>query len=124
MMTWEKLNHTNEAPTSGMMLVYLRKKILFEGYQSLDDIASILAGHEILEIHLFDQSKEYRAVLSESPRFKEGFIEHTAKFNLSDETSFYAENMLLEDGGMITVLNHISYDDNGMAYIDDYRLKM
>ena len=124
MMTWENLNRTNEAPSSGRMLVYLKTKVLFDEYQTLDDVAMTLAGHEILEIHLFDQFKEYRALLSESRRFKEGFIEHIADFDISDEASFYAENVLLEDGKMLTVLNHISYDDNGMAFIDDYRLKM
>lgn len=77
----------------------------------------------ILELHLFDDKKEYRSITSESSRHKDGVIEHVADFAY-DEDTVYKETPVLEKGGTITVLNHLSYDKNGMASIDDYRLTM
>ena len=47
-------------------------------------------------------------------------------FPEEDEWAVFKERVLLEDSQEeITVLNHIAYnEENGMAYVDDYRLKM
>lgn len=121
-MNINQLKKIEEAPTQGTKLIYTRKKVIYGGYNSLDSCKNDIAEQDILEIHLFDDSKEYRAIATESKRFPDGVLEHLAEFNEDD--SVYSETCMLEDGDKITVLNHISFnDDNGMAYVDDYRIK-
>ena len=84
---------------------------------------------------MFNDQKEYRAIATRSVRYSDGFIEHVADFGF-DETDrvnesghlfgdVYKEECVLEKGnGKVIVLNHISFDENGMLLIDDYRLMM
>ncbi len=117
------LKRINEAPVKGTRLIYTRKeRFIFDDYMSLDGCINDIADQDLLEIHLFDNDKEYRAVTSESSRSENGVREWVSDFK--EDASIYKETCLLEDGGKITVLNHVAYDDNnGMASIDDYRIK-
>ncbi len=121
-MTVRDLRRINEAPNQGTYLIYTRKKVLFGEYTSVYEAIGEADKDEILEVHLFDSASEYRAITSESRRRDEGVVEYIADF-ADERDSVYRENCMLESGGYITVLNHITYDkDNGMAVIDDYRL--
>lgn len=130
-MKYSDLHIEEKAPHRGQLLVYTRTKVLFEKYADLNEVKNLLAGKELLEVHLFDKNKEYRAVATRGKRkFKDcnnGVIEHEAEFE-NDEMRVYKENVLLDNKyktyGSITVLNHIDYDENGMAKFDDYRLVM
>ncbi len=109
-----------EAPDRGYVLAYTRKKVIDHAYDKREDICRELQNEELLELHLFDADKEYRAVRSESHRFKDGFKECLADF----KDSVYTAKSFLEGGNaVISTICHIAYDpDNGMAYIDNYRL--
>lgn len=110
------------APESGYVLAYTRTEVIFHEYVCLKDIFSEFAESEFLELHLFDTNKEYRAVKSESHRFKNGVIECIADFT-DNQYGFQAK---LEDSEkQISTICHIEYDpDNGMAFIDNYRLSI
>lgn len=137
-MQLDNLSRISEAPASGLILAYTRDRVIFGRYEQLETLKEGMAGRELLEIHLFDPKKEYRAIASESKRFGEtGSIETLADFE-EEEDTVYREEILLENpkdatGGeeflqetgrkTIIVLNHIHYDDeSGMAEIDNYRL--
>lgn len=128
-MHWCELKRINEAPSRGYALIYTRQNVIFEPYNSLEELrAGIEAdrkNEELLEIHLFDNDKEYRSVSSQSSRYPDGLIEAIIDFNADDETVIYKEEVLVEgkEQEKITVLNHIFYNENGMAYIDNYRLQ-
>lgn len=62
------------------MLAYTRKKVIFQPYADPDEVKQILADEQILELHLFDRDREYRAIASRSPRFQDGVIETIADF--------------------------------------------
>ena len=119
-----------EAPDSGHYLIYTGNKVEFKSYSSIAGFFSSIDDEcDILEIHLFNQEKEYRAIASESAVYnKHQFVEHVAKFPDGKE-DVYSETCYLENGGKITVLNHIGYgkdsdgNENGMIFVDDYRLK-
>lgn len=141
-MKWMELN-TERAPEKGQLLAYIRReKLIFLPYEDLGEVDKLLSGKELLEVHLFDRIKEYRAITSRSRRFmrKEseaeqdpaesarqnsvGIIEYLADFP-DDEDTVYKETIRLEKGqGTITVLNHITYNESGMAAVDDFRLCM
>lgn len=136
-----KLN-LNLAPSQGQMLAYTRKEVIYQPYSGLDEVKQRLESEELLELHLFDSNKEYRAVSTISHRFSNGFIEHVADFKTyedndihcedKDAYSTYCEKALLEERYSskkneheeINVWNKVKYDDHhaGMAYVEDYRL--
>ena len=121
------------APSHGQMLIYTRDKVFFQSYSTIDEVENAVGEcSDILELHLFDSTKEYRALSSTSYRAKSsaGIIEYIADFPYA-EANVFAENQMLEmsadfgnPGGIIRVLNHISYDESGMAAVDDYRMVM
>lgn len=131
-MDWKELKGSNEiehAPKSGIMLIYTRKEVIFERYQSLQDVEKRVNGQEIMEVHLFDKEKEYRALASQSKRFSGHFIDKVFRAEEKDQDRIYSQEILLETAeesktGMkkIQVNNHITYSDTGMAVIDNYRL--
>ena len=99
----------NEAPRSGHV-------------NRLEDVISELAEQELLEVHLFDKQKEYRAVKSESHRFKNGVIECMVDFS-NNQYVFKAK--IEKSEKKISTICHINYDpENGMAFIDNYRLSI
>lgn len=121
-MKWEALKKTNNAPSQGRMLLYLRSEVKFQEYSSISEVKEIIGDQEILELHLFNTYKEYRTIASESPRFPDGFIEWISDFS---EKECFLDQVVIDDSGKpMTIVNHISYDDKGMAHIDDYRLVM
>ena len=123
-MKISELKQIASAPQSGFILGYLSKEVVFEPYRSVDEVTQRFKDEDLLELHLFNEEKEYRALQSRSVRYaaNNGIIEYVSDFEVSDDTVF-REDVLLEHGGKIRVLNHIAYDDsNGMAVIDDSRL--
>lgn len=146
-MTFTNLKRRHEAPERGQLLAYTREKVYFQPYDSLSEIDELLQNEKLLELHLFDRDKEYRAILTRSKRFKDNNteastkdeyqIETIADFSETDKASIYKERVKLfqknlseeqisgsTNSEVITVLNHISYGKNGMAYVDNYRLQM
>lgn len=149
-MTWDDLKRVGDAPSSGTVLAYTRRAVIFKDYSQIEDVMSYINGGEILEMHLFDDEKEYRCIASESRRFNnskendsnsvetngmEGVLEHISSFSENPEAgtaySVFAEVVQLEDKYIgevncpaITVLNKVSYDQYGLGYISDFRLKI
>lgn len=122
-MTINNLEKLNQAPENGYMLAYMRNQVVFKKYTSLEAVKGDANG-EILEIHLFDNEKEYRAICSTSKRFDKGTIETVVDF--SEEDAYIADSDVNKKfhnvSKKIKVLNHINYDSNGAAIIDNYRL--
>ena len=121
------------APSCGVMLAYTRESVYLEKYKSIEDIRNKLDDAELLEIHLFDKEREYRAVKSESKRWNPGpknecgIIQKTVIGDKNDDV--YPVEAVLDQSfaktlksKSIQILNHIVYDANGVATIDNYRL--
>jgi len=115
-----KIEEYKKAPKCGNVLAYLRKEVVLEKYNSEDELKSILGNSEILELHLFDNDKELRCLMSESKRFP-GLIAYLEDIK-EDPDNTYKEDCFLDNGDKLTVLNHIVFDESGMASIDSYRL--
>ena len=120
------------APDSGYVLAYTRKKLIFKIYSDKNSLEGIFEGEcsDFLEIHLFNSDSEYRILSSESSRYESGFVAHLAEFT-SDIDETYIQDVFLDlnkeesreiHKDKIKVLNHIAYTSEGMAFIDDYRL--
>lgn len=130
-MNYNDLHIEEHAPHSGQLLAYTRTQVLFEEYKDLNKVKELLEGKNILELHLFDKDKEYRAVATRGKRkfndCNDKIIEYEAKFTYNEE-EVYKETILLDkkynNYRSITVLNHIKYGELGIAKFDDYRLVM
>lgn len=128
-----KLTKIKSAPAAGQLLAYTRKQVICRPYSSIEEVKNDLEGEELLELHMFDDNCEYRAIMTESSRYPEGIIEHVADFAYTGSCApdssnkiygdVYREDCQLEQGqGILTVLSHLHYDENGMILVDDYRL--
>lgn len=131
-MNWSMLkscDEWNQAPVKGYCLAYCRRKVFFEPYSDIEEVEKICTEEsgELLELHLFDSNREFRAVATESARFQTGMICHIAEF--PENSDVYREDTELEKVvssrqnrvERLTVLNHLCFRE-GMAYVDDYRL--
>lgn len=139
-MIKDNLKQINSAPPAGHVLAYFRKSgLFFERYDVLEPMIAKLndkmtkpENNMLLELHMFNESMEYRCVTTEAKSRTSDYIEYLATFE-EEEDSVYAEVVELDDKvvklekqitGRLVVLNHITYQENGMAVIDDYRLQM
>lgn len=143
-MQIKALKKINEAPKKGYILAYTRKESPdFQEYTSIDDIYEKYDNKELLEIHLFDNEKEYRAVSSTSHKYAEkGFVEcivSDLNYGISRDLN---GNVITEDNGFkvyeevtkidnqceisgwLKVCNYVSFDERGMSNVFDYRLVM
>ena len=121
---WHKLKRKEEAPEKGRALIYTRMEdVIWQRYNNIEEVEKWIDGKEVLEIHLFDNEKEYRALIAKSKRFPDGFLENCFNYSGEPDENIYKEEICLEDGGTIEVINHLKYDENsGMATVDGYQL--
>lgn len=114
----------SKCPEKGYVLAYTRGQVIFKMYDSLNMIGELLGEQDVLELHLFDRQREYRLLSTRSKRYQ-GCIEAVADFE-DKEDEVYRQKIMLDvnDAALekLYVLNHISYDDAGMATIDNYRM--
>jgi len=134
----KKTDNWAKAPTQGQMLIYTSNRVLYEFYDNLEAIETDekIKNENVLEIHLFDDRKEFRAVNTESKRFENGFIDcvisskeapdpDEEQSNGIDILHTYIEKMFVDANSKkkINVINCIKYDENtGMSYINNYRI--
>lgn len=118
------LQEFKKAPASGQLLAYTRQQVIFHTYTSCEVVKDELKDENLLELHMFDDSREYRAIESNSKRCS-GAIEWVAEDTLYEDMETYCEETMLENGkGTLTVCNYVTFDEHGMAKISDYRLMM
>ena len=137
--------YPRKCPKKGYILAYTREQVILKKYESLDSIGVLLGEQDILELHLFDEEKEYRLLTTRSKRYEEGYIEAVADFEGKNTDKVYCQETMLDmanavnrkgrayhqesiqgitdvNKGTLYVLNHVSYDDAGMAVVDNYRM--
>lgn len=119
-----------KAPEKGMMYALYIDKVVYEPYASKD---SIKIENNLLELHLFDSEKEYRFITrrNQDP-IKEVISDEIVLGEEATEENSYEEEIFtlkdkmekLEDTThRIKVVNYISYDENDLLTIENYRLK-
>lgn len=128
------------APESGYMLAYFRKAVVFEIYEGLskEELGQRIEKKEetngdLLELHLFDDKKEFRAVKTRKSKFD---AEEYITAQIQDEMDgkdykkagdYVDEEMFLEEqyrgiGEKLIVRNYLDYKENGMVTVCAYRL--
>ena len=110
-----------KAPKKGMMYALYVDKVVYEPYVSKD---SIKDEKNLLELHLFDEEKEYRFIKRRNQvPIQEVISDIDILGEKANKQNSYPETIFTEDDKQIKVINYISYDENDLLTIENYRLK-
>lgn len=104
-------------PERGTLYALYRDKVKYEKY----------SRKELLELHLFNDTREYRYIKTRS-----GEIETLISDETVEHEDIYTEKIVTlgnkkekpdKDSGLVEVVNYITYDENDLMRIENYRLK-
>lgn len=116
-----------QAPQKGTIYATFIDKVVYQKYESLDEISSYLMETGLLELHLFDAQKELRFLKTAWKGIRSVVISDACEHDDTYEETLYvaADNVDRQDNlrEKVTVVNYIQYDENDMIHIINYRLK-
>lgn len=120
-----------EVPEQGMMYAIYTNEVKYEKYNRSDLDEKEILRENLLELHLFDEEVEYRYI-----KMRERQKEEAKFIIISDETvpheKSYPEKIYTlkpgqekpdKNSGFVEVISYITYDENDLMRIDNYRLK-
>ncbi|OUP84350.1 hypothetical protein B5F07_07760 [Lachnoclostridium sp. An169] len=124
--------HYDLVPPEGILLAYFRMGIVFSPYRKTGEMIEVSpewADHlhreedPLLELHLFDEEREYRLFRDADGKYAQDVVSDTDQAG----KDLYTEEMYLEKPyasvcRKLRVVNYISYTDEGMLEITNYRL--
>ena len=115
------------APETGTMYAMFTDRIVYQKYKK-SELASVgLDEKKLLELHLFDKEKEYRCVKTRRHGLQEYEITDACGHDDFYEERIYVcgSNVDRQDDlkEQVTVVNYITYDENDLLHIGNYRLK-
>ena len=116
----------DNAPDKGTMYALYVDRVVFKAYSKDELLNDLYLEDKLLELHLFDKSKEYRyinarndsieTVVSDEVNHDDVYVEKIyVQAKADEETS--------KDSKCIEVVNYIKYDENDLLNICNYRLK-
>jgi len=118
-----------KAPERGTIYAVLRDRIEFKTYESLEEITDIVNAENLLELHLFDKKKEYRIIQTRKKGVLEAVIDEDTKADDIYEEEIYVlgsekdVDKADELSRKVAVVNYITYNEDDMIIIRNYRLK-
>lgn len=109
-----------QAPKDGYVLAYFRQKVLFQKLEP--DVKQQISENQkmLLELHVFDNDREYRLVRCETGKFIEAVVSDENGLEKKVET-VQVESGFKEVMPRLQIVNYIDYDENGMLSIRNYR---
>jgi len=118
-----------KAPERGTIYAVLRDRIEFKTYEALEEITDIVNAENLLELHLFDKKKEYRIIQTRKKGVLEAVIDEDTKADDIYEEEIYVlgsekdVDKADELSRKVAVVNYITYNEDDMIIIRNYRLK-
>lgn len=110
------------APKSGTMYALYKDRVEYRKYQLEDLRTEAQLEENLLELHLFDDVSEYRMVKADR-----GEIENCVNDANTHFDDKYVERIYVHPGyhmpEQVEVINYITYDENDLARINNYRLR-
>ena len=116
----------NLAPDKGIMYALYIDRMVFQEYTKDQLLKDAYLEDKLLEMHLFDENKEYRYIKS---RLKdiECVIDDIVKHDDIYVESTYIQSNLDEEvtssSNRVNVVNYIQYNDEDLLTITNYRLQ-
>lgn len=123
-------------PEKGTEYALYKDKVVYKEYNEKPDKSEF--GDNLLELHMFDKDKEYRYVKLSGNKVIEKVISDESEFGsekelLDGQTKEqiqkkreelkYTEKIYVLEDKKVEVVNYISYDENDIMFINNYRLK-
>lgn len=113
-------------PERGMKYALYKDKVVYEAYNGLPDESEF--QDNLIEMHLFDEEKEYRYVRLSGGKVIEKLISDESELgkNISSEKKAeytYTEKIYTSGENVVKVVNYISYNENDIMMINNYRLQ-
>lgn len=116
-----------QAPTKGMIYALYKDRVVYEQYEKEKLPSEDVLKENLLELHLFDDMKEYRYI-----KKRNGIVEVCVEDQMIPHDDIYTERIFTmgkteeavgESESCIEVVNYIIYDENDLITIPNYRLK-
>ena len=116
-----------QTPEQGMMYALYTDRVVYESYSKNSLPSEEEIKKDLLELHLFDAVGEYRYI-----KTRKGEIESFINDENMDYQDTYVEKIYTlgvnveksdKNAGKVEVVNYISYDENDLMVIRNYRLK-
>lgn len=120
------------APEQGIMYALYKDRVVYRAYkrEQLEQEEKLM--DDLLELHLFDSIKEYRYIKKRKGDMEVCIEDAVVDYDDSYTERIYtleedAENLDDKSGqakkSCVEVVNYISYDENDLMMIANYRLK-
>lgn len=114
-------------PEQGIMYALYIDRVVYQKYSRDELLQNKNLQNKLLELHLFDETKEYRYI-----KARNGEIETLISDDTVEYQDQYTERIFTladkkenpdENSGRIEVINYITYDEDDLMRIQNYRLK-
>lgn len=116
----------SKAPAQGMMYALYTDRVEYKPYKK-EELSEKKIKKNLLELHLFDATAEYRVVQSEHGELEKVISDETVTYD-----DLYCEKIFTlkpeeeqpgEQSRQVEVVNYLTYDENDLLMIRNYRLK-
>lgn len=114
-----------KAPERGMLYALYTDRMEYRPYEREDLLLKEDLQENLLELHLFDEKKEYRFI-----KKRKGETEIVVSEDEQDYDDLYTERIFTQKeekeknhASCIEVVNYLVYDENDLLKIKNYRLK-
>ena len=117
----------SKIPEKGTMYALYMDKMVYRSYNREELQEDTALTEKLLELHLFDETIEYRYI-----KKRIGEIEVLISDNTVEYQDLYTEKIITlgnkkekpdRESGYVEVVNYITYDENDLMRIENYRLK-
>lgn len=107
------------APEQGTMYALYTDRAVYRKYDRTELPEESVLKEQLLELHLFDKEREYRYIKARKSEIEAEISDET----IEHEDSYSEQIFVLDGKEKIEVVNYITYDENDLLRIDNYRLK-
>ena len=117
----------SKIPEKGTMYALYMDKMVYRSYNREELQEDTALTEKLLELHLFDETIEYRYI-----KKRIGEIEVLISDDTVEYQDLYTEKIITlgnkkekpdRDSGCVEVVNYITYDENDLMRIENYRLR-
>lgn len=116
----------SKAPVQGMMYALYTDRVVYRPYQR-EALSQEQLSEQLLELHLFDDTTEYRLICAERGELETVISDECVPYDdLYCEKIFTLEEKAEQPGtqsSQVEVVNYLTYDENDLLMIRNYRLK-
>lgn len=116
-----------KAPETGTMYALFTDRMLYQKYHKSTLSFDPADEEKLLELHLFDSSREYRCVRTRMHGLQEYVITDAFAHDDTYEEKVYVSGSNVDRQDNLkeraVVVNYIVYDENDLLHITNYRLK-